>query len=231
MYRSSVSENASRLGQRPNACADRGPPPIKTVFAGKPAETFSAGEAVFWEGDKAADLFWIAAGHVQLYKTLNDGRRVVIGFLFPNELLGLSFANEFLVSGEALTALKLLRIPRRQFHEIINRSPSLQLEVSRLVSASLEAANDHVLLLARMNAEERVSRFILDIYRRSAVDAEILLPMKRSDIADYLGLTVETVSRGVAGLKRKGLIETGRLGQSVKVLQLRSLSEIAQMNE
>ncbi len=237
MYRGDVPENPDCLDQLPNARSDHGLPSadrnqsIKTIFAGKRAEIFSAGKAIFWERNEAEDLFWVVSGHAQLYKTLNDGRRAVTRFIYPNELFGLSFTSQCLVSGEALSELKLLRISRRQFHEIINTSPSLQSEVSMLISDDFETAIDHVMLLARMKAEERVARFIVDIYRRSAIGSEIILPMKRSDIADYLGLTVETISRVAASLQRKGLIRTGQLGHRVEVFDLRALSEIAQMGE
>ncbi len=111
-----------------------------------------------------------------------------------------------------------------------NVSHRLRSEISALVSRDLHHADDHILLLARMSAEERLARFRLEVCKRSRSGNKIFLPMSPSDDSDYLGLTVETVSRMVSGLIRKGLISTSRLGHIVKVTEVAALSKIAQID-
>lgn len=200
---------------------------IKSLFDGQPTETFSVGRPIFCEGDKATSIFWVMSGQLQLYKMLADGRRAVTDFIFPDEFVGVSFHSRFLVSAEAVCDLKLRRLSRRRFQDMANASPFLQSQVSVLSSRDLRSVQDHILLLARMSAEERLATFLLDVYCRSGSSDEIVLPMSRADVADYLGLTVETVSRMISALARRGLISTRRFGHVVKIIDVRGLSQIA----
>ena len=212
----------------PNAAP--GDPLIRSGFKGQPSETFSAGQTIFCEGDHAADVFSVGYGQLLLYKTLADGRRAVTGFIFPGEFIGVSFYNRYLVSADSVTDAKVRRISRRRLHDMANASPPLQSEISELISGDLRNAEEHILLLARLSAEERVARFLLDVYQRSASCGEIALPMTRTDIADYLGLTVETISRMVSILVRRDLIISRHFGHIVKIVDVKGLSKVAQID-
>lgn len=198
------------------------------AFNGQPSENFSADQTIFCEGDDAVDIFSLTYGQLRLYKTLPDGRRAITGFSFPGEFLGVSFHDKFLVSADPVTDVKMKRMSRRKFQDIATCSSFFQSEISALVSRELRSAEEHILLLARLTAEERVARFLLDVYRRSGRCEEITLPMNRIDIADYLGLTVETISRMASILARKNLIVSRNFGHIVKIVDVKGLSKIAQ---
>jgi CRP/FNR family transcriptional regulator len=204
--------------------------PIGAAFDGQPSENFSADQTIFCEGDDAVDIFSLTYGQLRLYKTLRDGRRAITGFSFPGEFLGVSFYGKFLVSAESVTDIKMKRLSRRKFQDIATSSSLFQSEISALVSRELRNAEEHILLLARLTAEERVARFLLDVYRRSGRCEEITLPMNRIDIADYLGLTVETISRMASSLARKNLIISRNFGHVVKIVDVKGLSKIAQID-
>jgi CRP-like cAMP-binding protein len=160
---------------------------------------------------------------------LSDGRRAVTGFVFPDEFVDLSFHSRHTVSAEAVTELELGRISRRRFDGVLKASPSLWAHASKLISDRLRRLEDHVLVLARLNAEERLARFIIDVYGRSAIGEAIVLHMSRADVADYLGLTAETISRAAASLARRGLIVSRGQGHIVDVIKIEELKEIAQI--
>lgn len=202
---------------------------IGSGLDGYPAKTFSGGQVVFCEGDDAVDLFWVTRGQLRLCKMLSDGRRAVTGFVFPDEFVDLSFNNRHSVSAEAVTELELRRISHRRFDGILKASPYLRSQASKLIADRLRRLEDHVLVLARLNAEERLARFIVDVYWRSALGEAIVLHMSRSDVADYLGLTAETISRAAASLARRGLIISRAQGHIVDIIKIAELKEIAQL--
>jgi len=212
----------------PDAVA--GEPLTRSVFDAQPSESFSAGRTIFCEGDPASDVFSVRSGQMQHYKTLRDGRRAVTGFLFPGEFIGASFHGRFLVSADSVTDVKLSRMSRRRLEEMASASPLLHSEVSALISRDLRNADEHILLLARLSAEERLARFLLDVSRRCGSCEDIVLPMTRTDIADYLGLTVETISRMVSVLVRKGLIASRNFGHVVRIIDVKGLSRLAQID-
>jgi CRP/FNR family transcriptional regulator len=156
-----------------------------------------------------------------------DGRRAVIAFVTPGDILGASFDDRFPVSAEAVTDVQIQRLSRSAFLALSRRSDILQLQFYALVSRDLSNAQGHILLLARMNAEERMANFLVDFYRRSGAGDEIVLAMSRIDIADYLGLTVETISRAFGSLMRKGFIDGRQRGHIVKLIDLPGLSKFA----
>ncbi len=187
-----------------------GEPSFHALFARRPVETVEPGKILFFETDPADHVFEVVKGVVRLYKLMPDGRRAITGFIFAGEILGVSIKDRYLYSAEAVTPVKLSRYPRAQLHAALARSPGLSREVLAMACDELQAAQDQVLLLARKSAGERIASFLLSVARRLAADGEpvreIELPMSRLDIADYLGLTIETVSRALAKLKACGLI-------------------------
>ncbi len=167
--------------------------------------------AIFNETDPADHVFSLTAGAVKIFKLLSDGRRQVTGFLFPGDFLGLTHNEAYAYSAEALTTSRLCRFPRRRLESLLDELPKLERQLLGMASHELAAAQDQMMLLGRKSARERVASFLLlmsaTAARQGNTDDKVSLPMNRGDIADYLGLTVETISRTLGQLKAKGLIQ------------------------
>jgi CRP/FNR family transcriptional regulator len=188
-------------------------------------ETLDAGEAMFWEGDEASYLYEIVSGCVRLCKALPDGRRAITGFTFAGEILGVSFKDRYLFTAEAVGEVKLRRYSRTQMHDSLARMPGLNRDVLALACDELSAAQNQMVLLGRKTACERIASFLLDVASRTCKGAamrEIDLPMTRLDIADFLGLTIETVSRVLGRLKSDGIIALP-LAHHVEIADLAAL--------
>jgi len=170
-----------------------------------------AGETLIHEGDEASHVFTVTAGSMKIYKLLPDGRRQVTGFLFQGDFLGLAFDGSYTYSAEALTDTTLCRFARRQFENFVDDHQAMERRLRAMASNELAAAQDQMVLLGRKTALERVASFLLGLIRRQerlGRDGKaIRLTMTRNDIADYLGLTTETVSRTLTGLRSQGVIE------------------------
>ena len=205
-------------------------PTLRDLFRSQPTETFAAGQALFWEGDDAVHIFDVLEGVLRVYRIMSDGRRAIVGFIHPGDVLGVSFQDRYLFTAEAVTKVKVRRFARGRFFAMINESPALRPQLFATLCDEMSAAQDQMLLLGRKTAEERVVSFLLAIHRKSAAGAEIELPMSRQDMADYLGLTIETVSRMMTSLTRRGLIAAGA-PHVVALRKLSTLREIAGNDE
>lgn len=171
---------------------------------------FEPGATLLHQDDPATHCFNITAGSAKAYKLLPDGRRQVTGFLFTGDFIGTAARGRYSVSIEAMTPLRLCRFDRREFQDALRRMPALENALLERTSDELEAAREQMLLLGRKAAKERVGSFLLslsDRARRLRRPADpVQLPMTRTDIADYLGLTTETISRVLTQLRTEGLI-------------------------
>lgn len=166
------------------------------------------GETLFAEGDEADSVYEVVRGMVRLYKLLPDGRRLITGFLSVGHLLGLAPEGVCVYTAEAISEVTLCRYKRAAFDRLIDEVPGFAKRLLTMTSHELRAAQDRMLLLGRKSAAEKVASFLLLMADQQCNDSmdEIDVPMTRSDIADYLGLTIETVSRTLTQLKRDGLI-------------------------
>ncbi|HYE00209.1 MAG TPA: helix-turn-helix domain-containing protein [Alphaproteobacteria bacterium] len=186
---------------------------------------------LFAEGDDADFVYVVVSGTIRIHKTLPDGRRQITGFLGAGDFLGLSAGESHVYSAEAVTAASVKRIDRSRFEAVAATDAALQRQLMAFTSSELLAAQDQMLLLGRKTARERLCSFLLALAekarRRGEGGERIALPMSRTDIADHLGLTLETVSRTVTQLKTSGLI---RLldGQRVQLADIAGLRAIAQ---
>ena len=201
-------------------------PTLKDLFKGQPTETLPVGAALFWQGDKAGQIFDVLEGVMRIYRVMSDGRRAIVGFIHPGDVLGVSFQDRYVITAEAVTQVKIRRFARGRFFAMINKSPALRPQLFAILCDEASAAQDQMLLLGRKTAEERVVSFLLAIHRKNAPGEEIELPMSRQDIADYLGLTIETVSRTMTSLTRRGLIAP-LARHTVALRKLSTLREIA----
>jgi CRP/FNR family transcriptional regulator, anaerobic regulatory protein len=166
------------------------------------------GETVFAEGDEADSVYEVVRGMLRLYKLLPDGRRLITGFLSAGHLLGLAPEGVCVYTAEAITEVTLCRYKRSAFERLIDEVPGFAKRLLAVTSHELRAAQNQMLLLGRKSAPERVASFLLLMAEQEGSDDadEIQVPMTRGDIADYLGLTIETVSRTLTKLRQDGLI-------------------------
>ena len=163
------------------------------------------------EGDPSRHLFNVAAGLVKLYKRLSDGRQQITGFLFAGDFLGLAAGGKYPCSAAAVTRVTFCRFERPQLEKLLEDIPKMEHRLLGIASDELAAAQEQMLLLGRKTAREKVASFLVALSGRSGrsgTAAEpLLLAMTRFDIGDYLGLTVETVSRMLTRFRKEGLIE------------------------
>jgi CRP/FNR family transcriptional regulator len=172
-----------------------------------------AGRTFIIEGDPADHIFTITAGTAKLFKLLPDGRRQITGFASKGTFLGLAVSSSYAFNAEAVEDSQVCRFSRTRLRHLIDDFPAMERRLLDVASNELVAAQEQMLLLGRKTARERVASFLL---ARECVPAgfvlplakgRILLPMARTDIADYLGLTVETISRTMTRLRSERLIE------------------------
>lgn len=185
-------------------------PHLEDLFTARVSELCHPGHVVFWEGDCISDVFRIGDGVLRLYRILPDGRRAITGFAFAGDLLGLGFHDRCLYTAEAVTKVRLRRFPHLRLQTLAAENSQLHREMINVIAVALEAAQEQMVLLGQKSAEERVASFLLTNGLRIAKgqrDRIVYdLPMTRLDMADYLGLTIETVCRAVTKLKNAGLV-------------------------
>lgn len=177
---------------------------------------------LFDEGAPLRHIFVVIEGAVKTYKLLPDGRCQITGFLFPGDLMGLpNYDGTHVYGAETTTRSLLYRVPRKEFSAALARSPALSKWALGAANHELAAAQEQMLLLGRKTALERVASFLLMMAHRfgasQGASMSFRLPMTRSDVADSLGLTGETVSRAISRLRRDGVVET--LGASEIIIR------------
>ena len=161
---------------------------------------------IFGEGESAEYLYKVMSGSVRTYKILRDGRRQVGGFYLPGDIFGLEFADDHTLSAEAIADTKVMVIKRTALDTLAGRNALIAQQLIALTGRELRRVQDRMLLLIK-NAEERVAGFLLEMAERASESDIVELSMSRQDIADYLGLTIETVSRTLSALETAAAIE------------------------
>jgi CRP/FNR family transcriptional regulator, nitrogen fixation regulation protein len=163
-------------------------------------------EEIYLEGDQADCWYKVVSGTVRICKLLADGRRHIAEFCFVGDYFGLPPAGTRLFSAEAVSDVVVIRLPQRAADRLIDEDPRLARRLCEVTLRDLAHAQTRMLLLGRMTASERVASFLLEISERRDARHALDLSMSRNDIADYLGLTIETVCRVLSALKREGVI-------------------------
>jgi CRP-like cAMP-binding protein len=169
-------------------------------------------EHAFYEGDAQTHIYRIKSGMLRLYRLLADGRRQVIAFRLPGHLIGIGDHETQFCSAEALTSVVLQCVPLSIVHRRMQEEPRFGSELVRCLAVELAETRNQVAFLNRRSALEKLATFILGflIWTGEDTKLELELHMGREDIADYLGLTVETVSRSFAKLKAQGVVSLPR---------------------
>ena len=179
-----------------------------------PTQTLDPREDLFLDGDDASHLYEVIEGIVCAYRILPDGGRHIVSFYYPGDVLGYCSTQAYAFSAQALTSVSVRRIALVSLERQMRQRPELAQKLLRMAAVELTATRDHLVCLAAKSAEAKTASFLLALSRRNAAvgenPAEIRLPMTRLDIADYLGLTLETVSRMLSKFKRQGLIDLPR---------------------
>ena len=164
-------------------------------------------EEIFGEDESTEYVYQIVRGAVRTYKLLADGRRQIGSFHLPGDIFGLEYGPHHRLTAEAIVDTEVRLIQRRSLESAANADVQVARTLWNVTAGELRHAEEHMLLLGCKTAMERVAAFLLEMDRRLAAAAMVALPMCRRDIGDYLGLTLETVSRALSQLHDQGVLD------------------------
>lgn len=202
----------------------------QTLTAGV-LRSFEAKEHIFREGDAASHVYRVEIGHVCIYRMISDGRRQVIDFAYAGDLIGLGALGEHAANAQATTRTRVRCLSMSSLRQVVREDARLGLELYEALSRELLASRELLFTVSQKTATERMASFLAGLSRRNERNDEdpfeFVLPVTRNDIADFLGLTIETVSRTFTKFRTEGLID---LTQSVLVtiLDLEALTALAE---
>ncbi len=223
-----LTQTTSRVGsfKQPGIALRQAPSaPDSTIELMGALVPFARNTEIYGENEPADYLYKVASGSVRTYKVLVDGRRQIGGFYLPSDIFGLETGDEHTFSAEAITDCKIIVIKRSAVVALAARDNRVARQMWELTARELQRAQDRILVLIK-SAQERVAGFLLEMADRASEGGAVELPMSRQDIADYLGLTIETVSRTLTQLERTATIE---LSTSRRIL-LRNRSALNRLN-
>jgi CRP/FNR family transcriptional regulator len=190
---------------------------------------FAAKETMFIQGEEADAVYTITAGLARLYKLLPDGRRQIVGFALPGDFLGLAMRERYGFSADAVEPVVACRFSRAAYSAFVDARPHLLRRLHEFATHELTLAQDQMMLLGRRTAEEKLVSFLLHMRDRWArlgrSSVTVPLPMSRQDIADFLGLTIETVSRTFTKLAKDKAIAI--VPDGVRLMNLERLETLA----
>jgi CRP/FNR family nitrogen fixation transcriptional regulator len=189
------------------------------------AMPFARNAEIYGENEPAEYLYKVVSGAVRTYKVLNDGRRQIGAFYQPGDFFGLEVGNVHMFSAEAIGECKLMVIKRCTLISLATRNADVARQLWTMTASELARAQGHIMLLIK-TAQERVAGFLLDMAARSPCGSAVDLPMSRQDIADYLGLTIETVSRTLTQLESQATISV----PSSRHIVLRNWAALKRLN-
>ena len=186
---------------------------------------FARNAEIYGENEPAEYLYKVVSGSVRTYKVLNDGRRQIGAFYLPGDVFGLEVDDTHTFSAEAIVNSRILVIKRSALVNLAARDTETARKLWTMTAGELQRVQAHILLLIK-TAQERVAGFLLEMAKRSHDGNEIDLPMSRQDIADYLGLTIETVSRTLTQLENSAAIAV----PSSRRIVLRNRTVLSRLN-
>ena len=168
---------------------------------------FDKKETIFLEGEEAHATYTITSGTVRLYRLFADGRRQILGFMLPGDFLGLDLVAHHAFSADAVEPVSACRFARKSFTALTACKPHLLRRLHAATARELNLAQDQMTALGRRGAEEKLAWFFIHLRERGNPAASVVrLPMSRLDIADFLGLTIETVSRTLSKFARQNAL-------------------------
>jgi CRP/FNR family transcriptional regulator len=193
--------------------------------------SFDARDTLFDEGDRAGHVYTLIQGTAKLTRLLADGREQVLGFRFAGDVIGYTVGETYPFAAQLLTSAQVCRLDRRKLETLLRRFPALERRFLDLCVQELAATQEQLVSVGRRTAEGRVAAFLLSLAeagrRRNVTGTQLDMPMTRGDIADFLGLTLETVSRTLTAFRRRGWIREPSHGhvELVRKDQLLALTE------
>lgn len=194
---------STQAAQAPSRPAEAGLPLLPAIG---PRLTFSRDEEIFGEGERSDYIYQVLEGVVRTCRFSSDGRRQIEDFHLAGEYFGLEMGADHSCSAEAVGPVTVLLLKRAALNDLATRDFAVAGRLLALTMTSLSRTQKHVALLSRKGACERVVAFLLDFAHRAGAVAFLELPMSRQEIGDYLGLTIETVSRTFTQLEADGVI-------------------------
>jgi CRP-like cAMP-binding protein len=186
---------------------------------------FARNAEIYGENEPAEYIYKVMAGAVRTYKVLNDGRRQIGSFYLPGDVFGLEIGETHSFSAEAIGECKVMLIKRSTLVALAARSLDVANQIWTMTARELQRAQAHIMLLIK-TAQERVAGFLLEMASRTPGSTAVELPMSRQDIADYLGLTIETVSRTLTQLENSAAISV----PSSRRIVLRNPAALSRLN-
>ena len=190
---------------------------------------YSKGAEIYGEAEPAEYIYQVIEGAVRSHKLLSDGRRQIGAFHLVGDIFGLENGNFHRFTAEAIVDTTVCLMKRGSLERVAKTDPAIVRNMLNMTTDNLQHAENHLLLLGRKTSLERVAAFLLEMGRRLPAAGVMILPMSRRDIADYLGLTLETVSRALSGLQKKGLLKfLGQTQREIVVMNPAGLAELDQ---
>jgi CRP/FNR family transcriptional regulator, nitrogen fixation regulation protein len=225
-----VLAGGAQVTTRPDHGERRMPDPVPQMMFGSPELTsiptaYDRNAEIYGEGEPADYVYKVISGAVRTYKVLSDGRRQINAFYLPGDIFGLELGDEYTWSAEAIVGCMIAMVKRSLVLSTADRDTDMARDLWSMTASELCGARNHALLLIK-SAQERVAAFLLEMSRRLAGSSSVELPMGRQDIADYLGLTIETVSRTLTQLESAQTIEL----LASRSIVLRNRSVLARLN-
>jgi CRP/FNR family transcriptional regulator, nitrogen fixation regulation protein len=189
---------------------------------------YSKGTEIYGESEPSEYVYQVTEGAVRSYKLLSDGRRQIGAFHLVGDIFGLENGELHRFTAEAIVDTTVHLLKRISLEQIAEADTLVALDLLNMTTSNLQHAEDHMLLLGRKTSLERVAAFLLEMDHRLTSSGVMALPMCRRDIADYLGLTLETVSRALSYLHERGIL--GFVGQSQRQIVLLDRSRLAELD-
>lgn len=211
----SFSKNCDTCPIRHRAvCATCDAKEMETLESIKYYRTYEAGRTIMWSGDRMEFVASIVSGTATIEHLTEDGRKQTVGLMLPSDFIGRPGRDQAVYDVTAVTDVTLCCFRRKQFEELVSNTPHIAQRMLEMALDELDAARDWMFLLGRKTAREKIASFLLLIARRTTTtelasegDLSIELPLTRDAMSDYLGLTLETVSRQFSKLKSDGIIQ------------------------
>jgi len=225
-----VEQQAAWSSTRNRAAAAPQSRALDGWFAHAPVHQLKSQQPLFAEGDIKSSVFRVESGAVLIYRILNDGYRQVVRFAFPGDFVGLEFEDTHAHDAQAIGPTRVRCVPAPWLMRRAAEDPELARELYRSLSCDVLGAHDHLFMIGRLNATGRLASFLITLSQRNAQmgldPVNISLPVRRCDIADFLCVSVETVSRSLAELKLARIVSLAGWRQ-IKLLNWHALADMA----
>jgi CRP/FNR family nitrogen fixation transcriptional regulator len=210
---------------RPNSLGDLGITSGSNPIVSLNEFTYKRGTEIYGEKEPAEHVYQVKTGAVRSYKLLTDGRRQIGAFHLVGDIFGLENGSVHRFTAEAVVKTTVRLIKRQSLEAVAESDAVVTRNLLSLTTSKLEHAENHMLLLGRKTSLERVAAFLIEMDARLTATGVVALPMSRRDIADYLGLTLETVSRALSRLQREGVLAF--IGHNQREIVLRDRLQLA----